>query len=66
MLGKLAVTAALNFIHVIFGAYYTDRMAVGGPRMANDNRAHIVMDEKGAIDISCSGSPTSAVGFHED
>lgn len=65
MRGKLAVTAALNFIHVIFGAYYTDRMAVGGPRMADDNRAHIVMDEKGVIDISCSRSPTSAVGFHE-
>jgi Apea-like HEPN len=65
MRGQLAVTAALNFIHVIFGSYHTDRMIVGGPRMQNDRRAHITIDSRGKIDVSCSWSATSAVGFHE-
>lgn len=65
MRGQLAVIAALNFIHVIFGSYHTDRMMVGGPRMENDRRAHITMKLDGEIDVSCSWSATSAVGFHE-
>ena len=60
MRGQLAVTAALNFIHVIFGSYHTDRMMVGGPRMENDPRAHITMNPDGKIDVSCSWSATSA------
>jgi hypothetical protein len=65
MRGQLAVTAALNFIHVMFGSYHTDRMMVGGPRMDNDRRAHITMKPDGEVDVSCSWSATSAVGFHE-
>jgi Apea-like HEPN len=65
MRGRLAVTAALNFFHVIFGSYHTDRMMVGGPRMETDQRAHITMDTQGKIDVSCSRSVTSAVTFHE-
>jgi Apea-like HEPN len=65
MRGQLGVTAALNFIHVIFGSYHTDRMMVGGPRMENDRRAHITMKPDSKIDVSCSWSATSAVGFHE-
>jgi len=63
--GQLAVTAALNFIHVIFGSYHMDRMMVGGPRMENDRRAHITIKQDGNVDVSCSSSATSAVGFHE-
>jgi hypothetical protein len=63
--GQLAVTAALNFIHVIFSSYHTDRMMVGGPRMENDRRAHITIKQDGNVDVSCSWSATSAVGFHE-
>ena len=65
MRGQLAVTAALNFIHVIFGSYHTDRMMVGGPRKENDRRAHITMKQDGNVDVSCSWSASSAVGFHE-
>jgi hypothetical protein len=65
MRGQLAVTAALNFIHVVFGSYHTDRMMVGGPRMENDRRAHITIKQDGNADVSCSWSATSAVGFHE-
>ncbi|WP_298242041.1 HEPN domain-containing protein [uncultured Bradyrhizobium sp.] len=65
MRGQLAVTAALNFIHVIFGSYHTDRMMVGGPRMENDRRAHITLRLDGSVDVSTSWSATSAVGFHE-
>jgi len=63
--GQLAVTAALNFVHVIFGSYHTDRMMVGGPRMETDRRAHMTMDAEGKVDVSCSWSATSAVGFSE-
>ena len=63
MRGQLAVTAALNFVHVLFGSYHTDRMMVAGPRMDKDRRAHMTMNEAGRIDISCSSSATSAVGF---
>jgi len=65
MRGQLAVTAALNFIHVLFGAYHTDRMIVGGPRMDRDKRAHLTMSEAGRIGVSTSSSATSAVGFDD-
>jgi hypothetical protein len=61
----LAVTAALDCLHLLFGAYYTHLMMVGGPRLADDRRAHMHLDEKGALQVSCSSSMTSAVGFTE-
>jgi hypothetical protein len=65
MRGQLAVTAALNFVHVLFGAYHTDRMMVGGPRMDKDRRAHLTIDKAGRMGISTSSSATSAVGFED-
>jgi hypothetical protein len=59
----LAVTAALDVIHLLFAAYHTSRMTVGGPRMPNDRRAHIHLDDNGSFDVSCSSASTSAVGF---
>ena len=61
----LAVTAALDFIHLVFGAYHTSQMTVGGPSMPDDRRAHIHMDDDGTIDVSCSSAPTSALGFRD-
>jgi Apea-like HEPN len=63
MRGQLAVTAALNFVHVLFGSYHTDRMMGAGSRMDKDRRAHMTMNDAGRIDISCSSSAASAVGF---
>ena len=61
----LAVTAALDMIHLLFGVYHTDRMMVAGPRMPHDRRAHIHLDDDGSFDISCSSNSTSAVGFRD-
>jgi hypothetical protein len=61
----LAVTAALDCMHLLFGAYHTDRMTVGGPRLAEDRRAHLHLDAKGALQVSCSSSVTSAGGFKD-
>jgi hypothetical protein len=63
--GLLAVTAALDILHLLFGAYHTDRMVAGGPRLAEDRRAHFHMDADGMLDVSCSSSSTSAVGFQD-
>jgi hypothetical protein len=63
--GLLAVTAALDILHLLFGAYHTDRMVVGGPRLAEDRRAHLHLDSDGLLDVSCSSSSISAVGFQD-
>ena len=59
----LAVSAAVDFLHLLFGAYYTDLMAVAGPRMADDQRAHFYLDAEGSLQVSHSFGSTSAVGF---
>jgi hypothetical protein len=61
----LAVTAALDILHLLFGAYHTERMGVGGPRLADDRRAHLHLDQSGVLDVSCSSNSTSAVGFRD-
>jgi hypothetical protein len=61
----LAVTAALDIIHLLFGAYHTNRMTVAGPRMPHDRRAHLHLDDNGSFDVSCSSNSTSAVGFRD-
>jgi Apea-like HEPN len=60
---NLAVHAALNVLHVLLGADHTGRMAVGGPRLADDPRAHLHLDADGLLDVSGSRSATSEVGF---
>lgn len=59
----LAVHAALNVLHVLLGAEHTGRMAVGGPRLADDPRAHLHLDHAGLLDVSNSRSVTSEVGL---
>jgi hypothetical protein len=59
----LAVSAALDCLHLLFGAHHTERMGVGGPRMAEDRRAHLHLSANGALQVSCSSRVTSAVGF---
>jgi hypothetical protein len=60
---NIAVTAALNFLHAFFGAYHTRRMNVAGPRLERDRRARFTLDADNMLDVSCSSSATSAVGF---
>jgi hypothetical protein len=61
----LAVTAAVDVLHVLFGAYATGRMAIGGPRLEPDRRAHFHFDAEGRLDVSCSSNATSEVGFRD-
>jgi hypothetical protein len=61
----LAATAALDILHLLFGAYHTNRMMVGGPRLADDRRAHLHLDDGGPLHVTCSSSSTSAVGFRD-
>ncbi|MCC8966717.1 hypothetical protein H8A95_31430 [Bradyrhizobium sp. Pear76] len=63
---RMAVTGAVNIVHILFGAYHTRRMDIGGPRLATDRRAHMLLDPKQSLYISCSSAATSAVGFEDD
>lgn len=63
---QLAVTAALDTLHVVFSESHTHRMAVGGPTMAADRRAHIHLNANDRLCSSASSAATSAVGFPED
>jgi hypothetical protein len=63
MRANIAVTAALNFVHVFFGAYHTRRMNVAGPRLDQDRRARLTLDALNRLEVTNSSSATSAVGF---
>lgn len=63
---RMAVTGAVNLVHILFGAYHTRRMDIGGPRLENDCRAHMFVDAKDGLSVSCSSASTSAVGFQDD
>jgi|CXWL01.1.fsa_nt_gi hypothetical protein len=62
---ELAVTSALNILHLMFGPYHSDNMAVGGPRMSKDRRAHLSLPDAGPLLVSTSSASTSAVGIKE-
>jgi hypothetical protein len=63
---RMAVTGAVNFVHVLFGSYHTRRMDIGGPRLETDRRAHLFLDPKDGLVVSLSTASTSAVGFPDD
>jgi hypothetical protein len=63
---RMAVTGAVNFLHTLFGSYHTRRMDIGGPRLETDHRAHMSLDPKFGLYVSCSWNSTSAVGFEDD
>jgi hypothetical protein len=63
---NIAVTAALNFLHAFFGSYHTQRMNIAGPRLDRDRRARLTLDAANTLDVSCSSSATSAVGFNDE
>lgn len=61
----LAVTAAIDFLHLLFGPYHTRRMAVGGPLLANDARAWLTLDGNNRLEVNNSSSATSPVGLSD-
>ncbi|MEA1015337.1 HEPN domain-containing protein [Sphingosinicella sp. LY1275] len=54
-LAEQAVTAALNCLHLLLGAGYTHRMAVGGPA--------IDFDKRGGFSLSAGGSLTTSAVY---
>lgn len=48
--------AALDFLHVYFGARDSDRMRLGGPTLGVDHRHHLIEGENGELDVSWSRS----------
>jgi Apea-like HEPN len=63
---RMAVTGAVNLVHILFGSSHTRRMDIGGPRLETDRRAHMSLDPKHGLYVSCSSASTSAVGFQDD
>ncbi len=60
---RQAVTAAIDILQVVFGASYTERMAVGGPTMANDRRVHMQLGRDDELQLSWSWRATSPVAL---
>jgi len=58
-----AATAALNCLHLCFGAEATDKMVLGGPRLERDNRAHLQIDSDGKLRTKLRVGGLGQVGF---
>lgn len=61
----LATETAVGVLQLLLGTYHTRRMAVGGPTLASDRRAHMHLADTGRLLISSSSDSTSAVGFED-
>lgn len=57
------VTTALDCIHLIFEAGYTDQMRVGGPRINNDMRGRLLISADNRLQVSWSRSVIGQVNF---
>jgi len=62
----LSVTAAVDTLQLIFGAYHTEKMGIGGPALSEDRRAHFHLDHLGNLKIDLSSNSTSSVSFLDD
>lgn len=58
-----AVTSALDCLHLLFGAFATDRMRLRGPAVRNDVRATLVADAYGNLHSSVLEERTGQGGF---
>jgi hypothetical protein len=59
------VTAAVDSIHLIFGAGYTDRLRIGGPRIKRDSRAAVTLDQAGLLHTTLAHLGLGQVNFSE-
>lgn len=64
-LAERAVTSALDCLHLILGAQWTDRMQVGGPALRFDRRAAIRVNHTNEIYYSLSSSGFGQVNFSD-
>lgn len=58
-----AATAALNCLHICFGAQATSKMVLGGPRLERDNRGHLQIDPSGKLHVQLQFGGPGQVGF---
>lgn len=59
------VVSALDCLHLVLGAQWTDRMRVGGPAMKSDNRARLTLTASGSLDVSVSRASIGQVNFED-
>jgi|GEM_PF-972125 len=62
-LARAAVTSALDCLHLVLGAQWTDRMRVGGPALKLDRRAKLKILATGSLDYSLSFQGSGQVNF---
>lgn len=62
-IAERAVTAALDCLHLLFGAQSTDKMRIGGPRLSRDTRARLGLMSSGELDVSLSSGLMGQVNF---
>ncbi len=65
VIAERAVTAALNCLHLLFGAQHTREMTVGGPAIQRDKRGEFRINEEQLSFVASYGGP-GAVGFNDD
>jgi hypothetical protein len=61
-----AVFAALNCLHVLFGARHSKKMTVGGPGIGYDKRGGFNTNEVGELSYRASYGGPGEVGFNDD
>jgi hypothetical protein len=54
---ELAVSSAVNVLHLLLGAFYSDSMRVGGPRLEADLRGRISRGGDGVVVLIVSRAP---------
>lgn len=62
MLANRAVTSALDSLHLVLGARWTNKMTVGGPSLRNDRRGQITITG-GEVGVSVSLGGPGQVNF---
>jgi hypothetical protein len=60
------VFAALNCLHVLFGARHSKKMTVGGPGIGYDKRGGFYTDAAGELTYQASYGGPGEVGFNDD
>jgi Apea-like HEPN len=61
-----AVFAALNCLHVLFGARHSKKMTVGGPAIGYDKRGGFNTNDVGELSYRASYGGPGEVGFNDD
>lgn len=62
-IAERAVTSALDCLHLIFRARYSDKMRVGGPALRSDRRAGVTIDSDGRMHPHFSAAGAGQVNF---